>query len=169
MRARLTVESGAASPAVFEMDDTAVVLLGRNRDNTIVLQDRHASRSHARIYAAGGRWFIRDQETTNGTRVDDAPVRDDAPLRDGQLIAIGDVRLRFALLGGEAAEVTPPPTPRPDVGDTTLLAGDEMTALFHFLNEALGDAPPQRQVALALEAALRHTGADLAGYLSLDA
>src|SRR5947209_6167874 len=98
MRARLTLESGLASPRVFDLDDSRhVVHLGRNRENTIVLQDRHASRWHARLYLSNGRWILVDQETTNGTRLDDQPITGEARLADGQVIGIGEVRMRFQL------------------------------------------------------------------------
>src|SRR5919198_227666 len=97
MRARLIVESGIASPRVCELSPNGVAHLGRDRENTIVLKDRYASRWHAQVYASNGRWYIRDQQTTNGTRVDGQPVQQETPLEDGQQIIIGGVRLRFTL------------------------------------------------------------------------
>src|SRR4051794_36913117 len=98
MRARLTIESGLASPRVFDLDDSHdIVHLGRNRENTIVLQDRHASRWHARLYVSSGRWFLVDQDTTNGTRIDGRQITGEARLTDGQVIGIGEVRMRFQL------------------------------------------------------------------------
>src|SRR5262249_60762487 len=95
MRARLTVENGIALPRVCDLDDEEVVRLGRNRDNTIVLLDQHASRWHARVHARDGQWYISDLETPNGTRVNGVQVRLEVPLSDGQAVAIGDIRPRF--------------------------------------------------------------------------
>jgi Nif-specific regulatory protein len=181
MRARLTVESGIALPRVCELDDEAVVHLGRNKDNTIVLQDRHASRWHARVYASNGLWYICDLETTNGTCVNGAPAQQDKPLTDGQVVAIGDTRLRFNIEPDVHADLqTLTPTEgvhglraaageRPDSGDVTILEADELTALFRFMNDSLGVTTPNELVRLALQAVVQHTGADLAGFLSLDA
>lgn len=170
MRARLTVESGVASPRVYEMDPGAVVLLGRNRDNTIVLQDRHASRWHARLHFDQHGWHICDQETTNGTRIDGRPIQNDTPLRHGQAIGIGEVRLRFQVVNGdeEGDEAAVVREPEVDLSESTMFQPDEMTALFRFMNTVLGEVTPHRLVSLALETIIRQTGADLAGYLSLD-
>src|SRR5262245_59757851 len=175
MRARLTVEQGVASPRVYEMDASAVVHLGRNRDNTVVLGDRHASRWHAQIYASNGRWFIRDQGTTNGTRVRGEPITTEAPLEDNDEIAIAETRLRFRLDGSKTDEMPvlladedPHVVPAGDDTHTTVLEADELTALFRFMNTSLAETAPHRLVSLALEAVLRQTKADLAGFLSLD-
>jgi DNA-binding NtrC family response regulator len=105
MRARLTVSGGIASPQVYELHEGAVVNLGRNRDNTVVLHDRHASRWHAKVYASNGRWLICDQNTTNGTRINGETIDHERELLDGQEIAIGDVRLRFSLDAATTAEM----------------------------------------------------------------
>jgi Nif-specific regulatory protein len=171
MRARLIVESGLASPRVCELDDEAVVSLGRNRDSTIVLQDRHASRRHARICCTKGIWNIADQGTTNGTRIDGTLLVRETPLNDGQLITIGDVRLRFRLARSANDSDLPHVTPAPtlETSDTTQFQADELTALFRFMNNSLTEATPHGLVSLALQSALLQTDADMAGFLSLDA
>ena len=45
---------------------------------------------------------------------------------------------------------------------------DDLTALFRFMNDSLGEETPAKVVSFALDAARRQTGADLAGFLSLD-
>src|SRR4051794_33936864 len=97
MRANLIVEGGLAQPERCELHDASVVLLGRDHKNTIVLNDRRASRSHARVYAHDGRFWLGHYATTNGTQLDGRLLDSDAPLSDGQLIGIGDVRIRFVL------------------------------------------------------------------------
>jgi Nif-specific regulatory protein len=180
MRARLIVESGEAAPRELELDDSAVVRLGRNRENHVILDDRHASRSHAKIFARNGHWFIRDQGTTNGTRLDGARIYHEAALRDGQRIDIGDTRLRFRVDSSKEGTDQMPvlatlpevaalrPLPVADLGHPTLLQVDELTAVVNFMNAAASEAVPHRLVRLALEAVERQTGADLAGFLGLD-
>ncbi len=169
MRVRLTVESGLASPRVTELDDTTVATLGRNRDSTIVLQDRHASRRHARLTSIKGSWHISDLETTNGTRVDGTPVVGAIPLHDGQVISVGDVRVRFGARVAEEAD-EPHLINAPPEGEScdTVFQADELTALFRFMNSSLAEATPHGLVTLALQTALRQTLADMAGFLSLD-
>jgi DNA-binding NtrC family response regulator len=179
MRARLTVETGVAAPRVFEVDETGVIRLGRNRENTIVLHDRHASRTHAKIFARNGHWFIRDQGTTNGTRIDGTRIYRETALRDGQRIDIGDVRFLFSLDPSKEPtdqmralptlpEVVLPGLPAGDLGQPTVLQVDELTALYRFLNDSCAEVVPHRLVRLALEVVQRQTGADLAGFLGAD-
>jgi transcriptional regulator with PAS, ATPase and Fis domain len=58
--------------------------------------------------------------------------------------------------------------PEEEGGDSTLFEADELTSLFQFMNSSLGEATPHGLVTLALQALLRQTGAEMAGFLSLD-
>ena len=52
--------------------------------------------------------------------------------------------------------------------DTTLLETDDLQSLFHFTNQSLNETAPEELVARDLAIVLRQTGADHAGFLSLD-
>src|SRR5437764_10102337 len=101
MRARLVVEAGQAFPATLDLKTGQVVKLGRNRGNTIVLRDQHASRWHAEIAPEDGSWMLRDCGTTNGTRLEGTRISRATPLEDGQEIRIGDTCFRFHLDPGD--------------------------------------------------------------------
>ena len=94
MRARLTLERGPGSPAVYELEPQGTVSLGRNLNNTVVLQDEHASRWHAEIVHERGRWLIRDLDTRYGTRVNRERI-EEAQLTGGDEVQIGKFRLLF--------------------------------------------------------------------------
>src|SRR5688572_25044086 len=97
MRARLTLEAGDCVPTTIDLSPTGQpVTLGRSRDNTIVLRDELASRTHAKIYFEDGSWHVRDFGL-NGTRVEGNRVNGSLELRDGQRVKIGDVVLKFVL------------------------------------------------------------------------
>jgi DNA-binding NtrC family response regulator len=109
MRARLTLEAGDCVPPSIDLSPTGQpVTLGRSRDNTIVLRDELASRTHAKIYFEDGRWHVRDFGL-NGTRVDGNRVNGSIELRDGQRVRIGEVTLRFILEPKAAPKTTPAP------------------------------------------------------------
>jgi hypothetical protein len=74
-----------------------ITRLGRASDSTIRLDDTFISGEHAVIMLRDGGWWIADQGSTNGTAVNDQPVRGEAELRPGDVVAIGDVRLRLVL------------------------------------------------------------------------
>src|SRR5262249_48724819 len=96
MRPRLIIETPEGISDVHHLQPDQVTSLGRNRNNTVVLVDKHASRWHAEIVLEEGRWVLRDRDTMNGTRVNSKLVREPVELTNGDEIRIGDTRLRFA-------------------------------------------------------------------------
>lgn len=73
-----------------------VIRLGRETDNNIVLDEERVSKYHAIIRIQDGFYWLEDQQSRNGTYVDDGPRLTAAvALRDGMLIRMGGVQLRF--------------------------------------------------------------------------
>ena len=70
------------------------VALGRGLENTIVLEDRRVSRSHARLINAGGHWIVRDEGSTNGTFVNGRMVTQHT-LKEGDRLSLGGLELDF--------------------------------------------------------------------------
>jgi len=94
----IVVEPGATSLArgdAFPL--RPITRLGRSAESTIVLDDTFVSGNHAVVVRRDGGWWITDQGSTNGTAVNDQPVRDEAGLQPGDIVAIGDVRLRLVV------------------------------------------------------------------------
>jgi two-component system response regulator HydG len=180
MSGRLIIEAGLALPSVIDLAGDSAVRLGRGLDNAVVLNDRHASRQHAEVFPAGGRWFIRDCESINGTRLNGRRIFTDAPLVPDAVIEIGDVRIRFnvdaALEGTDEIPAVPVVVAkgeacvRPSTADagTTVLQADELSTLLAFMSGSLGQSTPHGLVRLALASLLEQTGAAVAGFLNLD-
>lgn len=179
MHAILTVEAGQAEPMVCELPSGKLTTLGRNKKNTVILHDEHASRRHAHIVFDEGRWVLRDLDTLNGTRLNGKPVQQQV-LESNHIITIGRTRFRFTV--GETATSTPAlPDPTAEMPtlvpapvhesselQRTILAADELTALCEFMEVSVKESDPRTLVRLALEAILRQTNAEVTGYLSLD-
>jgi Nif-specific regulatory protein len=181
MPGRLTITAGDGVPQVCDLLPAHAIALGRHRSNTIVLHDRHASRRHAEVFPQGDRWFIRDCDTLNGTKVNGERIEEPTPLGDGSEIGIGDTRLRFTLRldgesGGEEAG-----RPGARNGDAraehkedsaadlkTLMHADELSALCSFMAASLEETTPRALVARALAAVHSQTWATITGFLSLD-
>lgn len=68
--------------------------LGRGDQADVVLADTAVSAEHARVHRVGRRWVVTDLGSTNGTRVNDAVVHERTALAEGDVLAVGTVRLQ---------------------------------------------------------------------------
>lgn len=93
--ARLELLRGSGFADAFPLDD-AETTIGRAATCGVCLDDDKVSRLHAVVQRTGtAGWRITDLDSTNGTFVNDQPVRADRPLRDRDRIRVGDSELVF--------------------------------------------------------------------------
>ncbi len=90
----LKVTAGNGSGEEFAFDG-GEARLGRTADNNVVIKDPSSSRSHARVYEENGAWFVEDMKSANGTKLNGRTLKAPAALSSGDVIAIGDVQLKF--------------------------------------------------------------------------
>ncbi|HWH37326.1 MAG TPA: FHA domain-containing protein [Candidatus Limnocylindrales bacterium] len=79
--------------SAFALD--AVNSIGRDVNNSIVVEDTFVSAEHAMLTFRGRAWFIEDRGSTNGTWVNGQRVETYLPLGFGDEIQVGQVRLRL--------------------------------------------------------------------------
>jgi len=72
----------------------ALVSIGRDPSNDLVLPDAMVSRRHAVIEYRGSQYFLRDCNSSNGSLINGDRISERG-LRDGDLVAIGTARLLF--------------------------------------------------------------------------
>jgi diguanylate cyclase (GGDEF)-like protein len=73
--------------------------IGRDVKNNIVVDLDNVSRRHAKITTKGGRSFVMDLGSTNGTYLNDGEVLEEMPLRTGDYVKVGGSIFKF-LSGG---------------------------------------------------------------------
>jgi hypothetical protein len=88
---KASIEQRDASPFALGPDP---VLIGRDPQNDVVLDDRRVSRKHAEIRLRLGRYTLYDLQSTNGTYVNGRRVAERV-LDDGDRISVGGLELVF--------------------------------------------------------------------------
>lgn len=90
-----------------------IILLGRERDNDILLETDLASRYHAELQLERGKAYLKDCGSMNGTSINGQKVWGLAPLQDGDVLDIGGQRFRYEDLmpqaGSAVKALLPPP------------------------------------------------------------
>ena len=88
---KATIEPRDAPPVALGPDP---MLIGRDPQNDVVLDDRRVSRKHAEIRLRLGRYTLYDLQSTNGTYVNGRRVAEKV-LDDGDQISVGGLELLF--------------------------------------------------------------------------
>jgi hypothetical protein len=90
---RVQTAAGLKSGSAYSLADGAV--LGRGEQADIRLEDTFASSQHARLAPHGEVIVLEDLGSTNGTYLNEEPLRGPQPLHPGDRIRIGDSQFTF--------------------------------------------------------------------------
>ena len=71
--------------------------LGRDNDNTIIIQDEFVSSHHATLIYKNNVWWLMDLNSTNGTRVNNVLVEDQIALTNNDIISLGNKQYQLLL------------------------------------------------------------------------
>ncbi len=91
----LIAERGGGLSTDERFDLIGGLSIGRSKDSDVRIEDRYASGLHARVFERGGRHFVEDMRSTNGTLLNGATLKGEAELIDGDTVQIGDTVFRF--------------------------------------------------------------------------
>lgn len=97
--ARLVVKHGPNPEQEYSLAPVEVTI-GRSSNNVITIADPEISRRHACIRSDGGRYFIEDWGSTNGTFVNDQRINNRVMLFNEDEIRLGD-KLTLQFLTGQ--------------------------------------------------------------------
>ena len=101
--AKLHFTSGALAGQETEIPEDGI-LIGRDDEADLILDDGQVSSRHAELRCAGDVWRLTDLNSSNGTLVNGAPIQA-VRLAAGDTITMGDIVCIFQLDGEAAAEV----------------------------------------------------------------
>ena len=107
-RAKLVIVQGPGMGREFRIA-TPEVKVGRDPQvNDFGLQDQFISNPHFTISAEQGRFFIQDEKSTNGTKLNGEPLPPGkrVPLPPDSIIEAGQSRLQLRRLGGATRRMT---------------------------------------------------------------
>jgi uncharacterized RDD family membrane protein YckC len=112
--AKLIVNPTSSNRREIPLARASILTIGRDPSNDLVLPDAMVSRRHAVIEHRGSQFFLRDCSSANGSVVNGDRVSERG-LRDGDLVAIGSMRLLFREEPAEAGggKVVPHPSAAP--------------------------------------------------------
>jgi len=92
----VVVASPSGDPAigaVFPLD--AVTTLGRDVNNSVVVEDQFVSSDHAVLTFRGRAWYVEDRDSTNGTYVNGSRVDGVSALGFGDEVQVGQAKFRL--------------------------------------------------------------------------
>jgi pSer/pThr/pTyr-binding forkhead associated (FHA) protein len=102
---------------VHTLKAARITRIGRSEKNDVVVMHEKTSRRHCEIFHRGNRWFIRDLESKNGTRLNRIKVMGEEPLEQGDVIEVACAQIIFTgQQSGNMMELLS--------GETDLLQGD---------------------------------------------
>ncbi len=124
----LYIEQGDGESCQVELTE-AVFTIGRGTANDLHFRNPWLSRLHARIIPRDDTFYLADAGSRNGTYLNGQVLRGEEPLAHGDVIALGDILLRFVDSSSNSApsslRVAESVAPLP-VANTVLLSHDEL-------------------------------------------
>ncbi|HEY3311696.1 MAG TPA: FHA domain-containing protein [Anaerolineales bacterium] len=121
---QLVMHSGPTPGKVFPLD-VDFITIGRESENTIVINDAEVSRKHTQLILQGGKFIVSDLGSTNGTFVNGQRLTSQHVLQPGEVISLGEqINLLFEAItqvdpnatmvsSGHLSTPMPQPTPAP--------------------------------------------------------
>jgi pSer/pThr/pTyr-binding forkhead associated (FHA) protein len=95
MPSRPAGSTPGSSPSAAAALKRTSASIGRSKEADVRIEDRYASSIHARLFERGGRFFVEDMSSTNGTLLNGATLKGEAELIDGDTVQIGDTVFRL--------------------------------------------------------------------------
>lgn len=107
---KLVISLPDAGEVIHELVETQLTV-GRVEENTLQIDDASVSSHHAELTLRGGDYFLKDLGSTNGTRLNGAPVEgEEKKLQAGDRVQFGKVETIYEANTQSAARPLPQET-----------------------------------------------------------
>src|SRR5437588_4853885 len=142
---------------VFPLTPAQRYTIGRSATSRIVVKDDLCSREHAEVAHAGGRWWVRDLNSLNGTRINGERLTREWELSPGDEVHVGRTRLLFVHDMDQLPDLPPQPVPaesmliKKRLGHTRFLTPIPPTSA---PGDTAGETPPAVRHSLSHDLAL---------------
>lgn len=148
------LQAGVATPFPITGDEAVI---GRHPDCQIQLDSNMVSRRHARVFREGGKLFVEDLGSGNGTLLNGGRVTTATALKNGDRVKVGPVLLRFE---DETAPGPPRTAPNQAAIRLDIAGGEEdsatiMTAAPNQSGFGLLDVRPETKLKAIIEISRR--------------
>jgi predicted component of type VI protein secretion system len=140
MKFSLTVLSAGAMQGKVIQIPLAQFLMGRGPECNLRPSSPGVSKRHCSLMTRGGKVFVKDFASTNGTFINDQPIEDETEVKDGDCLKLGPLAFRINV---EHAPSVSEPTPLPAAVAKQTVASDdeEAAALLLAMQENEASAP----------------------------
>jgi pSer/pThr/pTyr-binding forkhead associated (FHA) protein len=97
---------------------SAQFIIGRDPQCNLRPASAMISKRHCAVLVKESRVYLRDFGSTNGTFLNDQPVKGEVPIQDGDILKVGPLSFRVTIAGAPVpTKSTPPPPPKKAVMD----------------------------------------------------
>jgi pSer/pThr/pTyr-binding forkhead associated (FHA) protein len=118
MKVSLMVLSAGSAAGKSLPVNAAQFIIGRDPECNLRPASAMISKRHCAVLVKNGTVSLRDFGSTNGTFVNDEPVKGEVPLKNGDLLKVGPLSFKV-VIEGQPAPSKPTPPPKPKSADLT--------------------------------------------------
>src|SRR3954451_2869138 len=97
MKLSLIVQTAGKAAGQAIPVQSAQFIIGRDPQCNLRPASAMISKRHCALLVKDGGAFLRDFDSTNGTFLNDAPVKGEVPLADGDIVKVGPLSFKVAL------------------------------------------------------------------------
>jgi pSer/pThr/pTyr-binding forkhead associated (FHA) protein len=85
------------------------LLVGRRESCDIILRFANVSAHHCQLYVSAGYWYVRDENSRNGTKINGVRIATDRRLDPGVMLSVAKQKYEVRYSPMELGAVGPPP------------------------------------------------------------